>query len=931
MNSRTKIERWNIIQEIFQAALERPLTERKTYISEACGDDEDLRSEVESLLANDADAETVLRSVLAGDIRDIENTANCSEAGLQLGPYRLVRDIDSGGMGSVYLGVRSDDQYFQIVAIKMVRKGVESPALIQRFRAERQILATLNHPNIGAILDGGETADGRPFIVMEYVEGQPITITCESQGMAIRQRVELFRSVCAAVHYAHQKLVIHRDIKPSNVLVNPQGTVKLIDFGVSKPLAPELMPGQIPKTETFQRLMTPDYASPEQFMGQELTTATDIYSLGVLLFELLTGSRPYTIRDLSPGAAENVICHQEHRKPSSVRGLPKTTRRELAGDLDRIVQMAMDRDPARRYQSAQHLDEDLLRYLEGKPVLARKATLLYTASKFIRRHRMASLMTCLTLLLLGGSLAYHTWQSRLADARVKHIQTSATSVISEMTDKLQQSSASVETQAALFQSALKYLQQLRQSSGNDPRVLVDLSKAYARVGDLQGSPTVGANLGNPSAAIGSYKMAVNLALESHARLPEDESTRAAISAYQKLGDVQSSEGDSQGSRDAYQHAVGLAADFWKQKTDDPDRKRLLVVNYSGLGYVEWADLKTDKALENFRSALERFGDTPNGKPDHDNTLIRLHWLSALALRELGSASESVANLRKSISIAETLVRDAPSDASAKRSLSVIYGAIVGSLAGDPMLNVGDSAQAQMYARRAVEIVEALAAMDRSNAQARDDLINAYSEMADSFRLTQPAVASQWYRKAIALTRQVKDTDAAQNWLSQIDQSLAAVLVRKHQATERLNLLREANAFRLDLAAKSAFNEPHFRALLMESYCTLSDAEAEAGNLARAKELANFAQPLLSEFKVTSPSLLVVRDIGLCDETMGNVQHRISLDRSLPDADKRAAAADSREWYQKSANAWAEWVRRGISNAETKLERRKVERLLQTSS
>ena len=333
---------------------------------------------MESLLASDKAGGTV-QSLIADDIKELEQASSSSEAGQQIGPYRLLREIDSGGMGAVYLGVRSDDQYFQIVAVKMIRKGMESPGLIQRFRAERQILATLKHPNIGAILDGGEMDDGRPYIVMEYVEGQPITQA--SERLSIRQRIELFRSVCSAVHYAHQKLIIHRDIKPSNVLVTPEGVVKLIDFGISKPMAPELMYGDMPKTEASERLLTPDYASPEQIIGREITTASDIYSLGVLLFELLTGSRPYALRDLSPAAAERVVCEQERRKPSLVAGLSTQMKRELSGDLDRIVLMAMDPDPARRYQSAQHFEEDLVRYLEGKPIAARKSNGLLQAQE----------------------------------------------------------------------------------------------------------------------------------------------------------------------------------------------------------------------------------------------------------------------------------------------------------------------------------------------------------------------------------------------------------------------------------------------------------------------------------------------------------------------------------------------------------------------
>ena len=311
-----------MVQDIFQVALELPLSERSAYLVRACGADEDLRFEVSSLLANDRDDTRTLHSLIAGDLKGLAETSSPHEIGLRVGPYRLVRELDGGGMGIVYLAVRSDDHYFQIVALKMVRKGMESPTLFQRFRAERQILATLTHPNIGAILDGGDTEDGRPYIVMEYVEGQPITLASDTGGLSIRQRIELFRSVCSAVHYAHQKLVVHRDIKPSNVLVTSEGVVKLIDFGISKPLAPELIPGELAPTESGQRLMTPDYASPEQLLGQTLTTATDIYSLGVLLFELLTGSRPYTLQDLSPSAAERIVCERRTENQALLKSFP---------------------------------------------------------------------------------------------------------------------------------------------------------------------------------------------------------------------------------------------------------------------------------------------------------------------------------------------------------------------------------------------------------------------------------------------------------------------------------------------------------------------------------------------------------------------------------------------------------------------------------
>jgi len=413
------IDRWSRIEEIFQRALERPSSERSDYVARACGDDKELLSEIESLLANDADTDKTLRLLVESGVRKLAEPTSSSDAGLRIGPYRLVRELDSGGMGVVWLAVRSD-QYFQLVA-KMIRKGLEVPSLVQRFRAERQILATLTHPNIGAILDGGDTEDGRPFMVMEYVEGQPITLASKTRGLSIRQRLKLFQSVCSAVDYAHQKLVIHRDIKPGNVLVTPQGDVKLIDFGISKPLAAGLIPGDPPKTQTGQCLMTPDYASPEQLRGGELTTTSDIYSLGVLLFELLTGSRPYMLGELSPAAAERLVCEQETRKPSSVPGLPDGVRKELSGDLDRIVLMAMDKTPSRRYLSAEQLEEDLHRSLTGRPVRARKSTALYRLNKFVCRHRAASLMTCAAVVVLIGSLVLHYWQSGRTDHAAQEI------------------------------------------------------------------------------------------------------------------------------------------------------------------------------------------------------------------------------------------------------------------------------------------------------------------------------------------------------------------------------------------------------------------------------------------------------------------------------------------------------------------------------
>jgi serine/threonine protein kinase len=922
-----KTDRWSLIEEIFQGALEQPPAERKQYVEKACENDKELLPEIESLLESDNDAESVLRSLIADDLKEVAQTSNLSEIGLQLGPYHLVRELDSGGMGVVYLAVRSDDHYFQVVAIKMIRKGHDSPELVHRFRLERQILATLNHPYIGTILDGGETRDGRPFIVMEYVEGQPITLASKSRGLSIRQRIELFRSVCSAVHYAHQKLIIHRDIKPSNVMVTPEGIVKLIDFGISKPPAPDLVLNDGSPTATSLRRMTPDYASPEQIQGKEPTAATDIYSLGVLLSELLTGSRPYTLSNLSAVAVDRVVSEQSGKKPSAAPGISRAARKELSGDLDRIVLQAMDHDPSQRYLSVQHLDEDLLRYLTGKPISARKATPAYVLGKFVQRHRVAVLTACTIAIALSCLVLLYLRQSRAVDHRVKEVRTLADSAISDMTDKLQHSSASTETQAALFQSALSYLGELRKTSGNDPRLLLELSKAYVRVGDLEGSPLV-ANLGKSGTAVASYREALRTAIEAHAHMPGDESTQAVIETYQRLGGIEIFLGNLRESNDNYQQALTWARNFWQQKPDEPIRKRLLATSYAGIGDVSLSDLNPDKALENYSMAFQVFGNSPDGVEDHDRMLIGFYLGRASTLNELGKQSDALENNRKAVAVAEALAQRFPASPQARRAPFLAYEDLILPLAGRDALNISDSSQAQVYARKALAIAQMLVGIDSKNAQAQFDLALAYTSMGDAFRQSNPYIASVWYRKSIALTKQLFPLygSGARHRLAIRDEALAEVLVKKHDAPERLRFLQEANLARQELAETS----PHGLLHLMRSYCKLSDAELAVNDLTKARQYANAALPFLDKFNVTSSSLLVLRDLGFCYESEGAVQHRIAIDRKLPSAERLTAEAESRRWYSKSSAAWSTWNERGAATPESERERHKVESFLKGS-
>ncbi|MCL4850874.1 MAG: protein kinase [Bryobacteraceae bacterium] len=396
-------ERFQQVDRIFQDAVECGEAGREAFLAKACAGDAELEAEVRSLLASSAEAAGRIGDALQEAAQTFPSGCTHGEAGSMAGPYLLVRQIGSGGMGTVYQAIRSDGEFFQTVAVKLVHRGMDTRSILQRFRTERQILANLTHPNITVLLDGGTSSEGRPYLVMEYIEGELLLDWCERNQLTIRQRIELFRQICSAVQFAHERKVIHRDLKPGNVMVTPAGLPKLLDFGIAKLLMEELLPDGAAVTETHFRFMTPDYASPEQVRGEPVTEASDIYSLGVMLYELLTGLRPFALTGRSPSGIETVICTGTAPPPSHAVRDPKLSH-ELAGDLDNITGMAMRKEPERRYRSAMELSEDLARYLEGRPVKAHKDSISYRASKWLRRRRSSVAIAALLMAATAAAL-----------------------------------------------------------------------------------------------------------------------------------------------------------------------------------------------------------------------------------------------------------------------------------------------------------------------------------------------------------------------------------------------------------------------------------------------------------------------------------------------------------------------------------------------
>ena len=628
------VETWQRVKEVFLAALEVEKDRREAFLNDACKNNTALRKEVESLLNSHEEAEQFIEYPafrIQYAIDDKIGSATLQQQ-QRVGSYRILCEIGRGGMATVYLAERDDEHFKKKVAVKIIRRDSDTKDIIRRFRQERQILAQLEHPNIARLLDGGVGQEDLPYLVMEYVEGLPITRYCDENQLSVRERLGLFLQVCSSVHYAHQNLVIHRDIKPSNILVTKEGLPKLLDFGVAKLLQSDSLEQSFSETATALRVMTPEYASPEQVRGEKITTATDVYSLGVVLYELLTGHRPYRLQSRRLDEIARAICEEEPERPStaisryeeiktadgiykkltpeSVSGArntePHRLRRLLGGDLDNIVLMALRKEAKRRYASVENLSEDIHRSLAGLPVIARKDTFGYRASKFISRHKAGVATALLVTIVLLASILAALWQARIARNQAR--------VAAAERDKARLAQAKAEQINVFLQQMLSAADP--RNEGRDAKVLDVLTKAESQAKEeLSNEPYVLAevlhNIGRTYNNLAQYEAAernLRASLAIYQRLSGDDNEISKSWCMGNIGDVLIATDRNEEAEPIIRQAIEIQRRFGSQT------KRDLGVSLVQLGKIllrKGDNLQAEKILQEALAVAREAGGEEN--------------------------------------------------------------------------------------------------------------------------------------------------------------------------------------------------------------------------------------------------------------------------------------------------------------------------------
>lgn len=653
---------WQQVKQALDEALDMTPAEREPYLAKLQETDPEVHSEVLELLRAHLESTDFLeRPAIPLNLTDLPLQF---DPGQTLGAYRILRKIGEGGMGTVYEALREEDGVQLHVAIKLVRT-IAYQELTDRFRAERQILARLAHPNIARLVDWGLASDGRPYFVMEHIQGECIDEFIRDRKFNVRQILELFLQVLEAVDYAHQRMIVHGDLKPSNILVTPSGTVKLLDFGIARLLDPhiEAKPGQ------SHAGLTPAYASPEQLRGDPLASVSDVFSLGVLLCELLTGHRPYNLQAATPAQMSQQLAGQEPRKPSKLAQNP-----DIRSELDCIVLRAIEQDPFSRYLSVSRLADDIRAFLQQRPVSAYSRSPWYVFRKGLVRHRVPVVVGTLGVVALSTALIAALLQTQraetqraLAERRFEHLRNLTEFTMFELDDQIARLPGSTGVRASMVQRSTAYLDEILSDAGDNAKLRVNIAAQYIKLADILGRPGT-ANIGNTAAATDGYRKAISI-LEPLAKATEREAQAQLASAYLRYSTVLKVRGDFNTALTYDRKALEAARQLSGMFPNDIGYRRLVAQNYTNMGATLVHHAQWDEAERMRRKALESFEELRALNPNDESTqrgLALANQRLALSLERKKVWSEIFRYQQKAIDLTSNLMSRHPNDTSIKQ-------------------------------------------------------------------------------------------------------------------------------------------------------------------------------------------------------------------------------------------------------------------------
>jgi eukaryotic-like serine/threonine-protein kinase len=894
-------ERHQRVMQILGEAIEREPESRDGWIDTVCAGDEGLRAEVVRLLARQEPAAQFLEE---SPLAIAAESNGRSMIGERIGLYKIISEIGRGGMGAVYLAERDDAHFTRRVALKLIKRGMDTDFVVQRFRNERQILASLDHPNIAGLIDGGATEADLPYFIMEYVEGQPINKYANANKLSTAERLKLFRTVCSAVQYAHRNLVIHRDLKPSNILVTKDGKPKLLDFGIAKLLKAD-GGAETELTATVVRVMTPEYASPEQIKGERITTSSDVYSLGVLLYELLTGQRPYRVKSRQPEEIAKAICEQEPERPSAavrmtafrvptsvgsagrdkspteVGTLNTRNLKLLRGDLDNIVLKALRKEPQRRYASADQFSEDIRRHLEGLPVTARKATLSYRASKFVRRNKIGVAAAVLILLTLGGGIVATTIEARRANRRFNEVRRLAHSVLFDYHDQIATLPGSTKVRETLVKDSLEYLDNLSQEVGSDRPLMRELAAAYEKVAAVQGGVAMSGH--------GTLLSTSNLA-------------------------------DMPGALKSLRKAIAIRERVFAMEPNNREVRQELAFCYVTIGFLHVLNGPPDKAVENLRKGMPIMEELVAADPTDEDLQYKL-WnvylaqakaLGSPAVPNLGDTEGALAYMNKAQTLGADMVSKHPTNLAYQNMLSSMHGAY-----GAIQFGAGRKQEALESYRKNVAIAQEIVKRDPSNTFYRRQLAVSLGNLGNTMLDMNEVGALDSFRQALAIYESLaaadpNDADIRKN--SAVGYRNVGVALRTGSRIEALNNFHKALQILAELVVKDPTNAD-YRRQWATTYLLLSRFQSQANDLNGAVDSANQGIKIDEALVASSSTNVSARN------TLAQLDSQLGASHAAL-ATKSGAGKQNAQWqaakdaYQKSLDIYQDMKSKGtLSGAD----------------